>query len=130
GALPDALPALGLPDVPLTWETLWLILPFSIGMAFVGLLESLLTAKLVDDITDTRSDKTRESWGQGVANVVSGLFGGMGGCAVVIPMAALVGVMMFVAAATFDWHSVRPATLRAMPRSETAVMVVTVAATV
>jgi len=168
GALPDALPVLGLPDVPLTWETLRLILPFSIGMAFVGLLESLLTAKLVDDITDTRSDKTRESWGQGVANVVSGLFGGMGGCAVVgqtmmnvkangartristflagvfllvlvvafggfvaqIPMAALVGVMMFVAAATFDWHSVRPATLRAMPRSETAVMVVTVAATV
>lgn len=56
---------LGLPDVPLTWETLRLILPFSIGMAFVGLLESLLTAKLVDDITDTRSDKTRESWGQG-----------------------------------------------------------------
>ncbi|MCM3578085.1 SulP family inorganic anion transporter [Micrococcus luteus] len=168
GALPDALPVLGLPDVPLTWETLRLILPFSIGMAFVGLLESLLTAKLVDDITDTRSDKTRESWGQGVANVVSGLFGGMGGCAVVgqtmmnvkangartristflagvfllvlvvafggfvaqIPMAALVGVMMFVAAATFDWHSVRPATLRAMPRSETAVMAVTVAATV
>ena len=82
GALPDALPVLGLPDVPLTWETLRLILPFSVGIAFVGLLESLLTAKLVDDITNTRSDKTRESWGQGVANVVSGLFGGMGGCAV------------------------------------------------
>lgn len=55
---------LGLPDVPLTWETLRLILPFSVGIAFVGLLESLLTAKLVDDITDTRSDKTRESWGR------------------------------------------------------------------
>ncbi|MFB1426769.1 SulP family inorganic anion transporter [Micrococcus endophyticus] len=168
GELPDALPVLFLPDVPLTWETLRLILPFSVGMAVVGLLESLLTAKLVDDVTDTRSDKTRESWGQGVANIVSGLFGGMGGCAVVgqtmmnvkangartristflagvfllvlvvalgdlvgqIPMAALVGVMVFVAGAAFDWHSVRPATLRAMPRAETAVMVLTVAATV
>lgn len=168
GELPDALPVLFLPDVPLTWETLRLILPFSVGMAVVGLLESLLTAKLVDDVTDTRSDKTRESWGQGVANIVSGLFGGMVGCAVVgqtmmnvkangartristflagvfllvlvvalgdlvgqIPMAALVGVMVFVAGAAFDWHSVRPATLRAMPRAETAVMVLTVAATV
>jgi SulP family sulfate permease len=133
-------------------------------MALVGLLESLLTAKLVDDITDTPSDKTRESWGQGVANLVTGLFGGMGGCALIgqtiinvkisgartrlstfsagalllifvvglgpvvarIPMAALAAVMVMVSVATFDWHSIQPSTLRRLPRSETAVMVVTV----
>ena len=135
----------------------------------VGLIESLMTAKLVDDITDTHSDKTRESWGQGVANVVTGFFGGMGGCAMIgqtminvkqsgartrlshvprracscsswssrsaivvalIPMAALVAVMILVAVSTFDWHSVAPATLERMPKSETSVMVVTVAVVV
>ena len=83
GRLPDSLPALLVPDVPFTLETLQLLFPYALGMAVVGLLESLMTAKLVDDITDTHSSKTRESWGQGVANVVSGLFGGMGGCAMV-----------------------------------------------
>jgi len=83
GELPRSLPEFFLPDVPLTWETFATIAPFALGMALVGLMETLLTAKLVDDITDTRSDKTRESWGQGIANIVSGLFGGMGGCAVV-----------------------------------------------
>lgn len=83
GALPDALPSLFIPDVPLTWETLRIIGPYAVGMALVGLMESLMTAKLVDDITDTRSDKTREAWGQGAANIVTGLFGGMGGCAMV-----------------------------------------------
>jgi sulfate permease, SulP family len=83
GALPDSLPGLVFPDVPLTWETLRVIAPYALGIAFVGLMESLMTAKLVDDITDTRSDKTRESWGQGVANVVTGFFGGMGGCAMI-----------------------------------------------
>ena len=83
GQMPDSLPHLLLPDVPLTLETLQIIAPYSLGMAIVGLLESLMTAKLVDDITDTRSDKTRESWGQGVANIASGLFGGMGGCAMI-----------------------------------------------
>ena len=110
-----------------------------------------MTAKLVDDITDTRSNKTRESWGQGVANIVTGFFGGMGGCAMIgqtminvrsgartrlstflagifllilvvalgdivaeIPMAALVAVMIVVAYATFDWHSLR--TIFSMPR--------------
>jgi SulP family sulfate permease len=64
-------------------ETLSIIAPYALAMALVGLLESLLTAKLVDDITDTHSNKTREGWGQGVANVVTGFFGGMGGCAMI-----------------------------------------------
>ncbi|GAA1189232.1 SulP family inorganic anion transporter [Nesterenkonia xinjiangensis] len=168
GDLPDSLPQLFIPDVPLTVETLQIIFPFALAMAFVGLLESLMTAKLVDDITDTHSDKTREGWGQGVANLVSGFFGGMGGCAMIgqtminvkasqartristflagvfllilvvalgdvvatIPMAALVAVMIFVSWATFDWHSIRPSTLKAMPKSETTVMLVTVVITV
>lgn len=83
GELPDSLPALLWPDVPLTLETLRIIAPYALAVALVGLLESLMTAKLVDEITDTRSDKTREAWGQGVANVVTGLFGGMGGCAMI-----------------------------------------------
>ena len=165
GALPHNLPALGLPDVPFSWETLTIIAPYALGMAFVGLMESLMTAKLVDDLTDTGSNKTRESVGQGIANVVTGFFGGMGGCAMigqtminvksgartrlstflagvfllvlvvalgdvvaVIPMAALVAVMIFVSFATFDWHSLR--TLHRMPRSETVVMLATVAVVV
>ena len=83
GELPDSLPSLFVPDVPWTAETLDIIAPYAFAMALVGLMESLMTAKLVDDITDTRSDKTRESWAQGVANTVSGLFGGMGGCAMI-----------------------------------------------
>jgi SulP family sulfate permease len=168
GTLPRSLPTLGLPDVPFTYATFRIIAPYALALALVGLMESLMTARLVDDITDTRSNKTRESCGQGVANVVTGLFGGMGGCAMigqtminvktsgartrlstflagvfllvlvvvlsplvsVIPMAALVAVMMVVAGLTFDWHSVAPATLRRMPKSETSVMVVTVAVVV
>lgn len=168
GELPDSLPNLFVPNVPLTWETLTIIGPFALGMALVGLMESLMTAKLVDEITDTRSNKTRESWAQGIANLLSGCFGGMGGCAVVgqtiinvkvsgartristflagafllvlilvlgdlvalIPMAALVAVMIMVSVATFDWHSVTPATLRRLPKSETFVMLTTVAVVV
>lgn len=168
GALPESLPALLIPNVPVSWETLGIIFPFAVAMAIVGLLESLMTAALVDEITDTPSSKTRESLGQGAANVLSGLFGGMGGCAMIgqtminvkasgartristflagvfllilvlvfgdvvaiIPMAVLVAVMIVVSIATFDWHSIRPATLRRMPLSETAVMIVTVAVTV
>ena len=168
GELPDSLPSLMLPNVPFSWETLQVIFPYALAVAFVGLLESLMTAKLVDDVTDTRSNKTREAWGQGVANMITGFFGGMGGCAMIgqtminvkasgartristflagvfllvlvvvfgdlvalIPMAALVAVMIFVSVATFDWHSIRPATLKMMPRSETAVMLATVAVTV
>ncbi|WP_280479941.1 SulP family inorganic anion transporter [Nocardia cyriacigeorgica] len=83
GELPSSLPSLLLPQVPLTVETLKIIAPYALAMALVGLLESLMTAKLVDDITDTHSDKTREGWGQGVANIVTGFFGGMGGCAMI-----------------------------------------------
>ena len=165
GELPRSLPELFLPNIPLTWETFTIIAPFSLGMALVGLLESLMTAKLVDEITDTHSHKTREAWGQGVANMLSGFLGGMGGCAMIgqtminvkvsgartristfcagvfllvlvvtlgdvvaiIPMAALVAVMIMVCVATFDWHSIRPSTLRRMPKSETFVMISTVA---
>ncbi|EME15995.1 SulP family inorganic anion transporter [Rhodococcus triatomae] len=83
GELPSGLPTWMIPDVPLTWETVTIIAPFALGLALVGLLESLLTAKLVDDITDTPSGKTREAWGQGVANMAGALFGGMGGCAMI-----------------------------------------------
>jgi SulP family sulfate permease len=168
GKLPDALPKLALPDVPFSLHTLQVVAPYSITLAFVGLLESLMTAKLVDDITETPSDKIRESRGQGIANIVTGFFGGMPGCAMIgqtminvrasaartrlstfcagafllvlvvglgdivarIPMAALVAVMILVAVSTFDWHSIAPATVRRMPRSETIIMAVTVAGTV
>jgi SulP family sulfate permease len=162
GELPSSLPIPGIPDIPFPAHTLGVIAPYALGIALVGLMESLMTAKLVDDITDTHSDKTRESWGQGVANIVTGCFGGMGGCAMIgqtminvkasgartrlstftagvallilvvalgpvvarIPMAALVAVMVLVSVGTFDWHSIR--TLPRMPRSESAVMLVTV----
>ncbi|PPF55792.1 sodium-independent anion transporter [Clavibacter michiganensis] len=168
GELPRSLPELFLPQVPLTLETLGIIGPYALAMALVGILESLMTAKLVDDITDTPSHKTRETWGQGAANMLSGLFGGMGGCAMigqtminvkasgartristflagvfllllvvvlgdlvaVIPMAALVAVMVMVSVGTFDWHSIRPSTLKRMPVGETLVMVLTVAVVV
>lgn len=83
GALPSSLPVPGLPDVPFTLDTLTTIAPYAFAMALVGLMESLMTAKLVDDLTDTRSNKTRESVGQGIANMVTGFFGGMGGCAMI-----------------------------------------------
>src|SRR5690606_37999910 len=127
------------------------------SVAFVGLMETLLTAKLVDDITDTRSSKSRESWALGVSNILAGFWGGIAGCAMIgqtvmnvklgrartristlvagvlllilvtalsdlmeqIPMSALAAVMMVVAVSTVDFHSVRPATLRRMPVSET-----------
>jgi len=83
GDLPTSLPSLFVPDVPISFETLQIIAPYAFAMAMVGILESLMTARLVDDITDTTSSKTRETWGQGVANMVSGFFGGMGGCAMI-----------------------------------------------
>ena len=83
GELPDSLPSLFLPDVPLSLDTLSTIAPYALAMALVGLMESLMTAKLVDDITEVRSDKTREAWGQGTANIVTSFFGGMGGCAMI-----------------------------------------------
>lgn len=168
GELPKSLPELFIPNLPLTWETFSIIAPYALGVALVGLMESLMTAKLVDEVTDTHSNKTREAWGQGVANILSGLFGGMGGCAMIgqtminvkvsgartristflagtfllilvvvlgdivgmIPMAALVAVMIMVTVGTFDWHSIRLSTLKRLPKSETLVMVVTVAVVV
>jgi len=83
GELPSALPFFLIPDVPLTLETFQIILPYSLTMAAVGLLESLLTAQIVDDLTDTGSDKRRETKGQGIANFFTGFLGGMGGCAMI-----------------------------------------------
>ncbi len=83
GQLPDTLPVFLWPDVPLTLETLAIILPYSLPLAVVGLLESLMTATIVDELTDTRSDKNRECKGQGIANIGAGLLGGMAGCAMI-----------------------------------------------
>ena len=83
GELPGALPLFSLPQVPLTLETLWIILPYSFPLAIVGLLASFLTASLVDDLTDTPSDKNQEAKGQGIANIVTAFFGGMAGCGMI-----------------------------------------------
>ncbi|MFK7919914.1 MAG: SulP family inorganic anion transporter [Ilumatobacter sp.] len=164
GELPDALPFFALPDVPFTFDTLSTIFPYALTLTFVGLLESLLTAQLLDDMTDTDSDKNLESRGQGIANIATGFLGGMAGCAMIgqsminhksggrtrlstlasgvfllililalgglvarIPMAALVAVMIMVSIGTFNWKSITPSTLKKMPKTETAVMVTTVA---
>jgi SulP family sulfate permease len=83
GELPDTLPMFLIPDIPLNLETLMIILPYSAAVAAVGLLESLMTQNLVDDLTDTTSDKNQECIGQGVANVATGFIGGMAGCAMI-----------------------------------------------
>ena len=83
GRLPDSLPVFLLPDVPLNFETLQIIFPVSATLAVVGLLESMMTASIVDDLTDTSSNKNRECVGQGVANIASGFLGGMAGCAMI-----------------------------------------------
>ena len=165
GELPSALPFLRLPDLPFNLATLQVILPVALTMSAVGLLESFLTASVLDDMTDTNSDKNREARGQGIANLVTGMFGGMAGCAMIgqsviniksggrqrlstlsagifllffilvlrqwvslIPMAALVAVMFMVSISTFNWASV--VNFRKLPKSETAVMLVTVVTTV
>ena len=83
GELPSSLPVFLLPDVPLNWDTFMIILPYSATLMVVGLLESLMTATIVDDMTDTKSDKSRECVGQGVANIATGFIGGMAGCAMI-----------------------------------------------
>ncbi|MGY6537068.1 MAG: SulP family inorganic anion transporter [Pararhodobacter sp.] len=83
GALPDTLPVFLIPDIPLNLETLWIILPYSIAIAVVGLLESLMTQNIVDDLTDTTSNRKQECIGQGVANTATGFIGGMAGCAMI-----------------------------------------------
>lgn len=161
GTISQTLPVFLIPDIPLNFETIAIIFPYSLALAIVGLLESLLTASIVDDSTDTESNKNTESRGQGIANIVTGFFGGMAGCAMIgqsviniksggrgrlssfvagvflmflivvlgdivvqIPMAALAGVMIMVSISTFDWGSLR--TLHLVPRSDAAVMVITV----
>lgn len=83
GELPEGMPLLHIPMVPLNWATLQIIFPVALTLTMVGLLESLLTASIVDDLTDTPSKKNREVRGQGIANVVTGFFGGMAGCAMI-----------------------------------------------
>ncbi|MFD1017699.1 SulP family inorganic anion transporter [Thalassobacillus hwangdonensis] len=165
GELTSTLPFFLIPEIPLNFETLQIIFPTALALAFVGLLESLLTAQIVDDMTDTESDKNKEARGQGKANIVAGFFGGMAGCAMIgqsvinvksggrgrlstlvagvflmiliillndllvqIPMAVLVGVMIMVSISTFDWSSLTK--LHIMPKSDAAVMIVTVATVV
>ncbi|MBH2846235.1 SulP family inorganic anion transporter [Serratia marcescens] len=168
GSMAPGLPGFTQLLVPLNLETLMIVWPAALSVAFVGLMESLLTAKLVDDITDTHSSKRRESWGLGVGNILAGFYGGIAGCAMIgqtvvnvemgkarsristiaagltllilvtglsevmakIPMVVLAGIMVIVAAKTVNWHSLQPVTLKRMPWSETAVMVMTVAVTV
>ena len=83
GALPDTLPIFLLPDIPFNFETLQIIFPYSIALAVVGLLESFMTTTIVDELTDTKGDKTKEARGQGIANIASGCLGGMAGCAMI-----------------------------------------------
>ncbi|WP_257346921.1 SulP family inorganic anion transporter [Pseudalkalibacillus decolorationis] len=161
GELTQALPMFLIPEIPLNFETLQIIFPYAFALSIVGLLESFLTAQIVDDMTDTESDKNKEAKGQGTANIIAGFFGGMAGCAMIgqsvinvksggrgrlstlvagvvlmllilvfndllaqIPMSALVGVMFMVAIGTFDWSSLTR--LHVMPRTDAAVMIVTV----
>lgn len=168
GTLSGQLPGLTPFNVPISFDTLRIVWPTALSVAMVGLMETLLTARLVDDMTETHSHKGRESWALGVANIPAGFCGGIGGCAMVgqtvvnvkigrartristivagifmlvlvtglnsvlrqIPMVALAAVMMFVAASTVDWHSVKPDTLKRMPIAETLIMTVTVAVVV
>ncbi|UJF19742.1 SulP family inorganic anion transporter [Vibrio sp. SS-MA-C1-2] len=83
GQLPDTLPIFLWPEVPLNIETLLIILPYSVGLAVVGLLESMMTATIIDDLTDTKSNRNKECKGQGIANIGAGLLGGMAGCAMI-----------------------------------------------
>lgn len=168
GSMSGGLPGLTQLLVPLNLHTLAIIWPCALSIAFVGLMESLLTARLVDDLTVTPSNKNRESTGLGIANILAGFYGGIAGCAMIgqtivnvemgkgrsrvstfaaglvllllvtalsevmakIPMSVLAGIMVIVAAKTFSWHSIQPATLTKLPVTETLVMLVTVAATV
>src|SRR5699024_12738341 len=83
GAITRSLPEFFIPNIPFSIETLLIILPYSFALAIVGLLESLLTASIVDDMTGTESNKNKESRGQGIANIITGFFGGMAGCAMI-----------------------------------------------
>jgi SulP family sulfate permease len=165
GTLPAGLPQFALPQVPFDLNTLGLILPTALAISLVGLMETFLTQDLLDDRTDSTSSKDIEARGQGIGNIVSSLFGGMAGCALVgqsvmnlgyggrtrlstltsgvalltmivlaarwvnqIPMATLVGVMLMIAINTANWGSIRA--IRRIPKSDSAVMLLTVVVTV
>jgi SulP family sulfate permease len=156
-----SIPLPHFPDLPLTWETLGILLPISLSLAVVGSAETLLTQTMIDDLTGEKTSKNRELRGQGIANTVTGFIGGMAGCALVaestinvknggrgrlstivagialfvlifalsdvvaaIPIAGLVGVMMYVCVEIFDWKSV--ANLRKVPLLDAIIMVLTV----
>jgi len=171
GKLPDGLPSISLPfgsiengKVPFSLETLGIILPTSLAISLVGLMETFLTQDILDDVTDTSSNKNKEARGQGNANIVASLFGGMAGCALVgqavmntenggksrlstlssgisllimiillkswigaIPMAALVAIMITIAISTADINGLK--NIRKIPKSDTAVMLMTFAVT-
>ncbi len=164
-SISGSLPTFGVPDVPMTFETLWIILPYAFILAAIGLIESLLTSSLIDGITDTKGQNNRECMAQGAANILTGFFGGMGGCATIgqslinmksgarwrlsgvvaallllayivvasplieqIPIAALVGVMIFLVIGTFAWSSLR--IIRKVPVSDAIVIVLVSAITV
>ena len=171
GKLPDGLPSISLPfgsiengKVPFSLETLGIILPTSLAISLVGLMETFLTQDILDDVTDTSSNKNKEARGQGIANIVASLFGGMAGCALVgqsvmntenggksrlstlssgisllimiillkswigaIPMAALVAIMITIAISTADINGLK--NIRKIPKSDTAVMLMTFAVT-
>jgi len=171
GKLPDGLPSISLPfgsiengKVPFSLETLGIILPTSLAISLVGLMETFLTQDILDDVTDTNSNKNKEARGQGIANIVASLFGGMAGCALVgqsvmntenggksrlstlssgisllimiillkswigaIPMAALVAIMITIAISTADINGLK--NIRKIPKSDTAVMLMTFAVT-
>ena len=165
GTLPSGLPQFGLPQVPFSLTTLGLILPTALAISLVGLMETFLTQDILDDLTDSTSHKNVEARGQGIGNIVSSLFGGMAGCALVgqsvmnvgyggrtrlstltsgvsllamillastwvnqIPMATLVGVMVMIAINTANWDSILA--IRRIPKSDSAVMLLTVVITV
>lgn len=168
GTMTPGLPGFNSLQVPLNLATLQIIWPAAISVALVGLMESLLTAKLVDDITDTPSNKHRESWGLGIANLLAAFYGGVPGCAMIgqtivnvelgkarsrvstivaalvllllisvlsqvmarIPMVVLAAIMVIVAIKTFNWHSLRPKTIRKLPISESLTMLLTIVVTV
>lgn len=152
---------IGLPNVPLNWHTLAIISPTALGIAVVGLIESLLTIPLIDAMTKSTSDSKQEALGQGLGNIITSLFGGQGGCAMIgqsvmnvqsggrnrlstltsgiclllfvfifkdlmllIPTAALIGIMITVSLATFDWQSIKPT--KSLKLVEVLVMMLTV----
>ena len=171
GTLPNGFPSLSLPfgelangKVPFNLSTLGVILPTSLAISLVGLMETFLTQDILDDATDTSSNKNKEARGQGIANIISSLFGGMAGCALVgqsvmnnenggksrlstlisglslllmiillktwigaIPMAALVAIMITIAVSTADLTGLK--NIRKIPKSDTAVMLMTFAVT-